>query len=419
SSSVADLWTITPRPRSAIRRLTACATRNIPRRFTARIRSQSATAISRNGSRLAVPALLISTSMPFSVASAALTSRATWSALLTSQASPMAWPCWARTATAPSTSAGTRPATNTREPSSRKRSALARPIPLVPPVISTPLSRSPRTSHLPSGPAAIAVSDNPAAFRSWSIIPPNRTAGERHGAACDRLRGTIGPGTRSRLGCGSPARCEHRDGQCSDRSAGAERPARYFRRPPRRRHRRRPRPDLATRQTARRRSAAALSGRPHVAGVRPDPVRDRSRLDSHAVCRPALYRGARRHRPSASGHRDRHRGRADGGEGLHVQGAARQQDRHRQPDGRGLPKRAPPGQRVRQWPARAPHRLVAGVLPGRPGALQSRQWSGYAEIPDRSWSVAPTAGTRRVLHRHAASRTAPGQRLDRRPGRPV
>src|SRR5260221_1984169 len=121
----------------------------MPRRFTARIRSQSAGAMSRKGSRRAVPALLMSTSMPPSASSAASTSLAPSVALLTSHARPPARPRCESMATAASTAPCSRPATNPLAPSSMKRSALASPMPLVPPLISTPLSRSPRIGRRP------------------------------------------------------------------------------------------------------------------------------------------------------------------------------------------------------------------------------------------------------------------------------
>src|SRR6185437_2339503 len=135
---------ITPPPRSTMWRLTVCATRNMPRRFTAIIRSQSAAAIARNSSRRAVPALLISTSIPPRARWAASVIRATSRSRLTSPATPATSPADASPARAPSTSRGSRPARKTREPSSRNRRAVASPIPLLPPLISTRLPCSPR-----------------------------------------------------------------------------------------------------------------------------------------------------------------------------------------------------------------------------------------------------------------------------------
>src|SRR5579859_6099898 len=152
---------ITPPPWPAMTLLTACATRNIPRRFTAMMRSQSAAEMSRNASRRDVPALLASTSIPPSVAVAVVTSFATSSCSLTSHAMPSTSqagdspaarrppaartsPAARRPATASVTSAWSMPQMNTLHPSSRKRRAAARPIPLLPPLTSTRLPESPR-----------------------------------------------------------------------------------------------------------------------------------------------------------------------------------------------------------------------------------------------------------------------------------
>src|SRR5262245_47918024 len=124
-----------------------------------------------------MPALLTSTSTPPRAASAASTSWPTSSSLLTSHARPAAQPRCASMATAASTSAGLTPATKTLDPSSRNRSAAARPIPLVPPLIKTPLSRSPRIqspADIPGRP---------------SLRPPFREADGRRNAMARQMSG--------------------------------------------------------------------------------------------------------------------------------------------------------------------------------------------------------------------------------------
>ena len=72
---VEDMLMITPAPRRAMRVPTAWATRNMPRRLTAMMRSHSCGGISRNALRADVPALLASTSTRPRAASADATSR--------------------------------------------------------------------------------------------------------------------------------------------------------------------------------------------------------------------------------------------------------------------------------------------------------------------------------------------------------
>src|SRR4029077_12255136 len=67
---------------------------------------------------------------------------------LTSQPVPAMSPRSRRPATARLTSAASRPATNTRQPSSKNRRAAARPIPLLPPLTRTRLPASPRIRDL-------------------------------------------------------------------------------------------------------------------------------------------------------------------------------------------------------------------------------------------------------------------------------
>src|SRR3954468_10645634 len=140
-----------PRPCSTITRATDWATRNMPRRLTATIRSHSSVVRSRNGLRQAVPALLTRTSIPPRWDSAAVTSSATPLGSLTSTLTPDTSPIRRRSSTVPRTCSSSRPPTVTRQPSCRKRSAVARPMPLLPPETSTRLSRRPRMVLLVGG----------------------------------------------------------------------------------------------------------------------------------------------------------------------------------------------------------------------------------------------------------------------------
>src|SRR5580693_4510985 len=114
----------------------------MPVRFTAITRSHSSGVMSRNLCRMLMPALFTSTSTPsirrMASANAASTCiRSVTSAMI---ASPRAGnSCLMRPQAAAS-----RSITHTRDPSSRNRAAVAAPIPLAPPVISTRLSFNPR-----------------------------------------------------------------------------------------------------------------------------------------------------------------------------------------------------------------------------------------------------------------------------------
>src|SRR4051812_29961051 len=142
------LTTTPPVPCSTRTRATAWATRNMPRRFTASIRSQCAAVISRNGSRHAVPALFARTSRPPRAEAAARTRSMTPASSLTSPAAPCTSPRSSRASTVARTSSASRPPRNTRQPSSRKRRAAAAPIPLLPPLTRTRLPARPRISLL-------------------------------------------------------------------------------------------------------------------------------------------------------------------------------------------------------------------------------------------------------------------------------
>src|SRR5712691_927390 len=143
------MFTITPPPRSTIRRAIACATRNMPRRFTFNTRSQSPAAMSRKRSFRAIPALLISTSTPPRTVSASSTRAVTSRSRLTSQARPVTVPMTESSEATASTSEASSPQKKTRLPSSRNRATVALPIPLLPPVTRTPFSLRPRIAEPP------------------------------------------------------------------------------------------------------------------------------------------------------------------------------------------------------------------------------------------------------------------------------
>ena len=153
SALVDAMFTITPALRGTMRRATAWATRNIPVRFTRRIRSHAATSISRNGSLRAIPALLMRTSIGPSADSAASTSRATSSSRPTSHVTPSTEPSGESSAVVARTSPSSCPQNTTRLPSSRNRRTVAFPMPLLPPETSTALSVRPRNASPPTEPS--------------------------------------------------------------------------------------------------------------------------------------------------------------------------------------------------------------------------------------------------------------------------
>src|ERR1700761_5793245 len=130
------MFTTAPPPCSRINGAAALVHRNGPVRLTERIRFQSASEVSSSGANTATPALLTSASSRPKRAEICANAAATAFASETSQCSAsvssgLARPTAARASNSPSVSSSA-----TRQPSARKRLAVASPIPRAAPVTS-------------------------------------------------------------------------------------------------------------------------------------------------------------------------------------------------------------------------------------------------------------------------------------------
>src|SRR5262245_31258912 len=138
------MCTMLPPPRSRMAGTTVLVSTNAPTRLIRSTSAKSAALISVSGARSLTAAELISASTPPSSARAVSTRRRASASVPTSPATASALPpAFLIASTTSANGSGRRPKTTTRAPSDAKSSAVARPMPLPPPVTMATLPSSP------------------------------------------------------------------------------------------------------------------------------------------------------------------------------------------------------------------------------------------------------------------------------------